>query len=91
MKVNLIGLRALDFENDKGDQVQGIKLFIAYPDDNVYGNCTESRFIMADRFDKLGLNLKDLIDKIDELISRSTRKIRSSGSSYDRRGDHSCY
>ena len=68
MKVNLIGLRALDFENDKGDQVQGIKLFIAYPDDNVYGNCTESRFIMADRFDKLGLKLKDLIDKIDEVI-----------------------
>ena len=29
MKVNLIGLRELDFENDKGDQVQGIKLFIA--------------------------------------------------------------
>lgn len=68
MKVNLIGVRELDFETDKGDQVQGIKLFIAYPDDGVYGNCTESRFITADRFDKLGLKLQDLIDKIDQVI-----------------------
>lgn len=68
MKVNLIGLRNVDFENDKGEQVQGIKLFIAYPDDNVYGNCAENRFITADRFEKFDFELKDLIEKIGEVI-----------------------
>lgn len=68
MKVNLIGLRELDFETDKGDQVQGIKIFIAYPDEGVYGNTVDSRFISANMFEKLGVPVKDLIDHIDQVI-----------------------
>ena len=68
MKVNLIGLRKLDFENEKGDQVQGIKLFFAYPEENVYGNTADSRFISAELIEKLGVPVQDLIDHIDQVI-----------------------
>lgn len=68
MKVNLIGVRELDFTTNEGDQVQGIKLFIAYPEDGVYGNITDSRFISANMFEKLGVPVKDLIDHIDNVI-----------------------
>lgn len=48
--------------------MQGIKLFIAYPEDKVYGNISDSRYISSNVFDKLGVKLQDLIDHIDEVI-----------------------
>ena len=68
MKVNLIGLRVLDFEDDNGKPVQGIKINIAYPDEGVYGNAVESRFINQNVFSSFDLKLEELIDKIGEVI-----------------------
>lgn len=68
MKVNLIGLRELDFDNDKGEPVQGVKLFFSYPDDGVYGECTDQRFVGAKVFESFGISLKDLAEHIGEVI-----------------------
>jgi hypothetical protein len=68
MKVTLVGLRVLDFEDDTGKPIQGIKLNIAYPDEGVYGNAVESRFINQTVFDGFGIELEKVIKKIGEVI-----------------------
>ncbi len=68
MKVTLVGLRVLDFEDDAGKPIQGIKLNIAYPDEGVYGNAVESRFINQTVFDGFGIELEKVIKKIGEVI-----------------------
>lgn len=68
MKVNLVGLRVLDFEDDTGKPIQGIKINVAYPDEGVYGNAVDSRFINQNVFDGFGIELEKLIKKIGEVI-----------------------
>ena len=68
MKVNLVGLRVLDFEDDAGKPIQGIKLNFAFPDEGVYGNAIDSRFINQNVFDSFGVDLEKLIKKIGEVI-----------------------
>lgn len=68
MKVNLVGLHVLDFEDDNGKPVQGVKINIAFPDEGVYGNSVETRFINKNVFDSFGISVDDLIGKIGEVI-----------------------
>ncbi len=72
MKVELIGVRSIDFTTKEGNDISGIKLFVAYPEEDVYGNVAESRFInvaesrfISDRvFESFGVPIKDLISCI---------------------------
>ena len=60
MQVLLMGLRTLDFESN-GDQIKGMQLFVAYPEDGVEGQMTDKIFL-RDGFElpdglKPGMNL----------------------------------
>ena len=45
MTCTLIGFKTLDFDDDKGNNVKGINIYIAYPDNTVTGNIAERKFI----------------------------------------------
>ena len=64
MKVNLIGLRTVDFEGKSGQPVQGVKLFMSYPEENVYGRITDERFISAPVFANFDIKIDELIELI---------------------------
>lgn len=64
MKVSLIGLRSINFTTDEGNEISGIKLFIAYPEDNVYGKICDSRFITDNVFTNLGVPVDTLLNCI---------------------------
>lgn len=64
MKVELIGVRSIDFTTKEGNDISGIKLFVAYPEEDVYGNVAESRFISDRVFESFGVPIKDLISCI---------------------------
>lgn len=68
MKVKLIGVRSLNFTADDGRDISGIKLFIAYPENDVYGLMTDSRFISDNVFESFDVPVKDLINSIDSDI-----------------------
>lgn len=66
MNVNLMGVQKLDFENDKGEKVQGLKLHISFKDPYVSGYKCDSKFISADACKNLGISdssLSPLIGK----------------------------
>lgn len=70
MKVKLIGVRSINFEDKKtGNEISGIKLFIAYPETDVYGLMTDDRFISDNVFVSFGVPVKDLIESIDSDIN----------------------
>lgn len=68
MKVSLIGVRSINFTTDEGNEISGIKLFIAYPEDNVYGKICDSRFITANVFTNLGVPVDTLLNSIGSEI-----------------------
>lgn len=45
MNVKVLGTRKLDFKTDKGEQVAGTQIFVAYPFDNVDGYLTDKIFV----------------------------------------------
>ena len=69
MKCNLVGFKTLDFTDNAGKEVKGIKLFLAYPDTDVTGNATEDVFIRQNLFDTFGLSLDDLSGLVDTVIN----------------------
>lgn len=68
MKVSLIGVRSINFTTDEGNEISGIKLFIAYPEDNVYGKICDSRFITDNVFSNLGVPVDTLLNSIGSEI-----------------------
>lgn len=68
MKVTLVGFKSVDFKDDNGDRVQGIKIFIAYPDDNTVGCAADSKFIRQNVFDGFGITVEQLADSVDCVI-----------------------
>ena len=62
MKVTLVGFKSVDFKDDNGDRGQGIKLFIAYPDDNTVGCAAEGKFIRENVFAGFGITPQQLAD-----------------------------
>ena len=47
MQVFLHGVQKVDFTNDKGERIQGTKLFISYRDEKVVGQRTDKLFLKA--------------------------------------------
>ena len=65
MLVNLVGVKNISkFETSDGKTIEGVKLFLAYADENTYGNMTDSKFISNSVFQSFGIELKQLIYNI---------------------------
>lgn len=71
-KVNFIGLQNLDFETRDGNQIQGLKLHITFPDENVMGLMADSKFISRDACKNLGLSVDSLSPMIGKEIEIET-------------------
>lgn len=68
MKVKLIGVRLINFTTEEGRDISGIKLFIAYREQDVYGMITDNRFISDNLFESFDVPVQDLINAIDSEI-----------------------
>lgn len=68
MKVSLVGVQDMDFKSRDGNDINGVKVFIAYPDSNTYGNVTESKFIQRNVYDSFKFPVEKLIEKIGEVV-----------------------
>lgn len=69
MKVSLVGVQDMDFKGRDGNDVNGVKVFIAYPDSNTFGNVAESKFIQRNIYDSFKLPVEKLIEKIGEVVN----------------------
>ena len=68
MKVSLVGVQDMDFKSRDGNEINGVKVFIAYPDENTYGNVAESKFIQRNIYDSFEFPVEKLIEKIGEVV-----------------------
>lgn len=68
MKVNLIGVQDMNFTSREGNDIDGVKVFIAYPDSNTYGNYAESKFISRNVYNSFNVPVSDLLEKIGQVI-----------------------
>lgn len=69
MKVKLLGVRPVEFTDEKtGDCIEGISLYIAYPDEDVYGVVADKKFVKNDAAEKLGIDIKLLTAGINKDI-----------------------
>ena len=68
MKCTLLGFKSLDFENKDGDKVEGIKLFLAYVDENTVGFECDAKFINRNVFDTFGIKLEELAGSVSTVI-----------------------
>ena len=60
MTCTLIGFKTLDFVDDKGNNIKGINIYIAYPDNTVIGNMCEKKFIADAVLQNCDLKTDDL-------------------------------
>ena len=65
MNCTLVGFKSLNFTDAEGNKVEGVKLFLAYPDDDVIGCAADSSFIRQNVFDKFGITLDKLANAVD--------------------------
>lgn len=68
MKVALVGVQDMDFKARDGNDINGVKVFIAYPDSNTYGNIAESKFIQRNVYESFKIPVEKLIEKIGEIV-----------------------
>ena len=69
MKVKLLGVRPVEFTDEKtGELIEGISMYIAYPDLDVYGLLADKKFISNSASEKLGINIEMLIKSINSDI-----------------------
>lgn len=68
MKVSLVGVQDMDFKARDGNDINGVKVFIAYPDSNTYGNIAESKFIQRNVYESFKIPVENLIEKIGEIV-----------------------
>lgn len=69
MKVKLLGVRPVEFTDEKtGEIIEGISMYIAYPDPDVYGVIADKKFIRNDAAEKLGIDIKSLTEGINKDI-----------------------
>lgn len=61
--MKVLGVRVLNFKDEKGKQIQGVNVYVAYPEDNVDGLMTDKLFLSIDKFEAIC----DVIKPGDEL------------------------
>lgn len=72
MNVNLMGVQKLDFDNDKGEKIQGLKLHIAFKDPYVSGLKCDSKFISEAACKNLGISESSLTPLIGKPVVLET-------------------
>ena len=65
MNCTLVGFKSLNFTDTEGNKVEGVKLFLAYPDDDVIGCAADATFVRQNVFDNFGVTLAQLADAVD--------------------------
>lgn len=68
MNVSLVGVQDMNFKSRDGNDINGVKVFIAYSDSNTYGNVAESKFIQRNIYESFKLPVEKLIEKIGEVV-----------------------
>lgn len=63
-KVKLIGVQDMDFTTRKGERIDGIKLHITYPDENVMGLMADGKFINREACKLYGISVSGLVPMI---------------------------
>lgn len=61
--MKVLGVRYIDFKDEKGKPIQGMNVYVAYPEDNVEGLMTDKIFLSIVKFE----SLCDVIKPGDEL------------------------
>lgn len=46
----IVGLKRVDFKDKDGSLIQGVKVYVNYPEDNVEGMATDSFFLSDNKF-----------------------------------------
>lgn len=66
MLVTLCGIRNLEEVHTRdGNIIDGVKLFIAYPEENVYGVLTDNKYIDRKVFSNFEISLNQLLENIN--------------------------
>lgn len=70
MKVKVVGVQLLDFEQD-GQKIEGVKLHLIHEDMNVFGLCASTKFIQAKSplYKKFEPYLNDLDSILDHYVN----------------------
>lgn len=71
-KVRLIGVQELDFDTKEGNNIKGIKLHVSFPDEFVYGEKVDTKFISDEACHNLHIYPAELKDLVGELINIET-------------------
>lgn len=70
MKVTLVGVKDVKaFKSREGDTIDGVKLFIAYPDSGTVGSVCESKFVDRNVFDSFGVSFDELTGFLGTVIN----------------------
>lgn len=68
MNCTLLGFKSVDFENNDGERIEGVKIFYAYPDDDTVGSVAESKFVKPAVFNNFSVTATALADSIGECL-----------------------
>lgn len=69
MKVELVGIGVLDYTSKKtGQPVQGLSLYINYPDPNVAGKVAESKYLSKALCDQIGISADTLLPYVSKEV-----------------------
>lgn len=56
--MKVLGVKDVNFKDEKGKSIQGVNVFVAYPEDGVDGLMTEKIFLSLEKFDTVCENIK---------------------------------
>ncbi len=68
-KVRLYGVQDLDFDTKEGDHIRGIKLHYGSPNQHVYGERVDTKFISASGCEALGVTYDSLCTMVGEEVN----------------------
>lgn len=64
MNCTLLGFKSVNFENNDGEKIEGLKIFYSYPEENTCGEAADSSFVRPSVFDSFSVNVEQLADNI---------------------------
>lgn len=71
-KVFFEGIQRLDFDTKDGKHIDGYNLHIAYPDENVIGRRTDTKFVSIEAWNNLGFSLEKLTPLVQHDVELET-------------------
>lgn len=78
MEYLIVGINVVDFTDDKGNRVQGTRLYFNYIDDtnpNIVGAVADSKWLTKDQVDRFGIDLRSLVRKTVNIVTNMKGKI----------------